>query len=252
MVKGNLLEIFSSYQGEGIYAGAKQVFIRLGGCCWRCAYCDTPESWTVSKKYRVETFPGSAQFKDGENPVTIEFVCEIIKSYIDASNDYHSVSITGGEPLLQAEFLSGLIPAIKKEFNLKIYLETSGTLHDRLEKIAGMIDIAAMDIKPPSCPGAKTDWEDIAKCLELVHDKQAFVKIVVMKNSPTLQEVERSAQIIAKINKSIPLILMPVTPVNEESVPPDFETLENYRRTALKSGIDVHIIPQIHKMAGWL
>ena len=34
-------EIFSSIQGEGLYIGSKQLFIRFCGCNLKCNYCDT-------------------------------------------------------------------------------------------------------------------------------------------------------------------------------------------------------------------
>ncbi|MBN1405468.1 MAG: 7-carboxy-7-deazaguanine synthase QueE, partial [Candidatus Omnitrophica bacterium] len=37
----NVLEIFSSIQGEGIYVGERQIFIRFAGCNLNCVYCDT-------------------------------------------------------------------------------------------------------------------------------------------------------------------------------------------------------------------
>ena len=49
--QGHLLEVFSSYQGEGPYAGVRQVFVRLSGCHLRCVYCDTPESWDRAKSW---------------------------------------------------------------------------------------------------------------------------------------------------------------------------------------------------------
>ncbi len=36
---GNIAEIFCSYQGEGIYVGQQQAFIRFAGCNLRCKYC---------------------------------------------------------------------------------------------------------------------------------------------------------------------------------------------------------------------
>ena len=41
MIETNIIEIFSSIQGEGKYVGYRQVFIRFSGCNLHCTYCDT-------------------------------------------------------------------------------------------------------------------------------------------------------------------------------------------------------------------
>jgi len=41
MIKGKIAEIYDSYQGEGIFLGEKQVFVRFFGCNFDCEFCDT-------------------------------------------------------------------------------------------------------------------------------------------------------------------------------------------------------------------
>ncbi|MCD8490558.1 MAG: hypothetical protein LRY51_00895 [Geovibrio sp.] len=52
--KGSINEVFHSVQGEGLYAGARQLFVRLAGCSVGCDYCDTqfgaPENFDVYGK----------------------------------------------------------------------------------------------------------------------------------------------------------------------------------------------------------
>ncbi|MBI2447469.1 MAG: 7-carboxy-7-deazaguanine synthase QueE, partial [Candidatus Omnitrophica bacterium] len=43
-MKTKISEIFSSIQGEGLYLGKRQIFVRFYGCNMRCAYCDTMPS----------------------------------------------------------------------------------------------------------------------------------------------------------------------------------------------------------------
>ena len=65
----NLVEIFSSIQGEGLFVGCRQVFVRLAGCNLFCRYCDTRDSFAVPAAARVETEAGSRMFGSITNPV---------------------------------------------------------------------------------------------------------------------------------------------------------------------------------------
>ena len=127
MSKIKVEEIFTSIQGEGPYIGTKQVFVRLCGCNLNCNYCDTQTSTPNAREYTVEE----------------------LANKINAEKNVHSVSFTGGEPLLHTEFLAKLFPKI----NAPIYLETNTTLPDQLNKVIDMIDIIAADIKLPSASG---------------------------------------------------------------------------------------------------
>src|SRR6476620_8725923 len=53
VTKGYLSEIFVSFQGEGLYTGRRQLFLRLSGCHMRCRYCDTPGSLERSSHFQV-------------------------------------------------------------------------------------------------------------------------------------------------------------------------------------------------------
>ena len=44
-VTAPVMEVFCSIQGEGLWVGQPQTFLRLRGCPLRCRYCDTPGSW---------------------------------------------------------------------------------------------------------------------------------------------------------------------------------------------------------------
>src|SRR5438132_5390522 len=127
--QGHLLEVFSSYQGEGPYAGLKQVFVRLSGCHLRCAYCDTPDSWERSGSW---TFAGKMR----PNPVSVADTLDAIRSL----GPHPSVSLTGGEPVIQAEFVRDVALGVRA-MGMTAYLDTSGTLAERLAVCAGAIDV---------------------------------------------------------------------------------------------------------------
>src|SRR5947199_309472 len=50
---GNVSELLVSFQGEGLHAGRRQLFVRLGGCPLRCRYCDEPESLVPVAECRI-------------------------------------------------------------------------------------------------------------------------------------------------------------------------------------------------------
>jgi organic radical activating enzyme len=218
------LEIFESYQGEGPYVGAPQIFVRMGGCHLRCAYCDTPESWTTE---------GSATW---EAPALIE------ELHRRSAGRFHSISVTGGEPLLQADFLAEVLA--RKP--LPVHLDTSGMLPHRLERIIDFIDVVAMDIKLPSCPGTRADWDEIERTMAVASRREAFVKVVLTRDS-TESEIERVARIV---RPGVPVFLQPVTPFAGQE-PPPHERMARFRAIVEAAGRTVYVVPQIHVLVGW-
>ena len=238
MIDANLIEIFSSVQGEGKYVGYRQVFVRLTGCNLRCAYCDTK---IRKQKYcNFETSAGSMKFYRIQNPITADKVAAAAQAMINEVPT-HSISFTGGEPMLHCDF----IRAVAERVNAKIFLETNGTLFNELERIIKNIDIISMDIKLPSVVG--TDLlENHRRFLEIAKTKDVYTKIVISAETTT-EEFLKAVQMIAAISKDILLILQPVTPFNEVSAAAPSELL-NFQALALKYLNNVRVIPQTHRL----
>src|SRR3989338_2206629 len=96
----NLIEIFSSKQGEGPHTGEEMTFVRFAGCSLGCRWCDTDMASCVKPTYLVETPPRSKKFIEYQNPVTLEKLSEQLAYFTDPT-----ISVTGGEPLEHADFL---------------------------------------------------------------------------------------------------------------------------------------------------
>ena len=239
----DIVELFSSVQGEGLYVGTRQVFVRLAGCNLVCAYCDTPESRHFCKNAMVEQTPGKRDFSQVANPLPITNLAYRINSLLTVR--HHSISLTGGEPLCQAPMIAELAP----QLNAPIYLETNGTLFEQLALVLPHIDIISMDIKLPSTTG-KICWQEHREFLHLAVSKEVFVKIVVTGQS-TCDELQQAFNLIASVDTNIPVILQPVTPLNGcKPVPPD--AMLSYQENAITSLNDVRVIPQTHKYMGQL
>ena len=241
----NLIEIFSSVQGEGKYIGCRQIFVRFSDCNLRCEYCDT--NFNRAEFCNVENFAGAMNFYQIENPVSAEKTAEIIKKF-HAEVPTHSVSFTGGEPLLHGNFIFE-VAELLKDSGLKIFLETNGTLHEEFEKIFDSVDIVSMDLKLPSVTG-KNFFPQHEKFLSLAKEKDFYIKIVV-SNETTLEEFCAAVDLIFSVAPKSLLILQPVTPVGKIKAA-NAEKILSLQKVALKKLEDVRVIPQTHKFINLL
>ena len=239
----NVIEVFSSIQGEGQCVGYRQVFLRLAGCNLECDFCDTSDSRNVVAQAHIEMIAGKRDFQKISNPISIVQLAEYVNNLLILP--HHSVSVTGGEPLCQAEAIAQLAPLI----NGRIFLETNGTLPSELSLILPHIDIISMDIKLPSSTGQDM-WRQHREFLHLANNHAVFVKIVVTKKTNT-EEFQQAIDLIANVNPNIPLIIQPVTPIHDcEGVTPD--RVLTWQEQALTKLRDVRVIPQTHKLMGQL
>ena len=214
--KALIKEIFTSIQGEGPYIGYKQLFIRFCGCNLSCDFCDTDYGKENSEMHSVE---------------------DLIK-ITNENLDCHSISLTGGEPLLHAGFLKEFLP----QCPLPIYLETNATLAGELNEIIDFVDYIAADIKLPSSTGGIDYWKDHEHFFEICHHKTLFAKVIFDENI-TDDEISECCKLGAKFN--IELILQPrVLGVKEL---PSNEIIQQVLDKFLEKYKKVRLIPQIHK-----
>lgn len=227
--KAPLSEIFFSYQGEGVYAGLPQIFVRFVGCNLQCNYCDTE----YAKKINIKT-------KYYTQKEVYRIILKIYKKHKKSFfGQIPSVSFTGGEPLIYADFLLNLFQRLKKN-KFSIYLETNGALPEQLNKIYKYCDIVSMDIKLKSA--CKKDLLKIHKQFLKIAKNKVFVKIVVAKNTKK-QEFVNAVDLISNISKNIKLVIQPDTNCKNFVI----DIFEFYN-TAIKKIKDVRILPQMHKI----
>lgn len=241
-MKARIAEVFQSIQGEGIYLGEKQIFVRFYGCNLdRCRFCDTqldsPRTFPSSEAlWEYRKVRGS--FKEYE---TYELL-DCLKLY---SNDLHSISFTGGEPLVQSNFLKDFLPLVKQE-GFKTYLETNATLPQALKDVIEYLDIIAADFKLPSSTGVRNFWSEHEAFLKIALQKEVFVKAVICKNTD-LADVKRAVELLAKFNREIPFVLQPNSFEFHRQLADKIQEFKNF---ALRYLSDVRIILQMHKIVG--
>lgn len=132
--KVHSIESFGTVDGPGI-----RFVLFLQGCSLRCKYCHNRDTWDI---------------KGGEFKSLDEIFQKILKykNYIYANG---GVTVTGGEPLLQYEFLIELFKKLRKE-KIHTCIDTSGmvALNAKIKELIELTDLFLLDIKhidPEKC-----------------------------------------------------------------------------------------------------
>jgi len=236
-------EIFPSFQGEGILVGVPQVFVRLSGCNLRCTYCDTPASRERVERCLLYGWGGLPQ--EVANPLDIEQAVGFISSLW--GHAMHSVSVTGGEPLLQAEALESLLPLLKSG-GMPVYLETNGTLGEELEAVLPWTDWIAMDVKLPSTQGGDDLTGRHLDFLGRAPADKLFLKMVIGAESGD-REVEEVCRNLGEVAEERTLVLQPATPSPGEIGMTSRRACELYL-IAKRFFANVRVIPQTQRAWG--
>lgn len=121
-------ETFGTVDGPGI-----RFVIFMQGCALKCKYCHNRDTWNPS---------GGTEYSLEEITKKIERY----KSYFISSSG--GVTISGGEPLLQQDFVLELLNVLKLQ-NIHTAIDTSGSfiLTDKIKQIIGLADLFLLDIK---------------------------------------------------------------------------------------------------------
>jgi len=252
----NLVEVFSSVQGEGIHVGESTLFVRFAGCDLRCRWCDSPGTWQPSAHCEIETARGSGVRRRQPNPVSLAALLEALELLELAAHRW--IALTGGEPLLQPEAVRALSLAVRGR-GPRIHLETHGLAVDALEQVVAGVDLVSMDWKLASdvrrardpSPGPVEDFHEAHTAFLKIARAAPEVQIkVVVTPASQAAELDTMAACIAAVDASLPVILQPVTPFGAVRERPRAEQL-----LALEAALscvleDVRVIPQTHPLYG--
>lgn len=124
-LKGSIdsIETLGLVDGPGI-----RTVVFLNGCKLRCLYCHNPEMWKI-KDYNM----------------TVDELVNKILRYKPYYKDNGGVTFSGGEPLLQSDYLLEVCKRLKKE-KINIALDTAG-VGNYNKKLLDYIDLIIFDIK---------------------------------------------------------------------------------------------------------
>jgi len=236
-----LIEVFSSLQGEGVHIGRRQLFVRLASCNLECAYCDTPHA--AGPTWRAEREPGSGNVTVFPNPAGAATLTGLVTDWHKQLPIHQALVLTGGEPLLQSRALASWLPYVSSV--LPVFLETNGSLPEALAEVLAHVTWVSMDLKLASVTGEPTPWAAHAACLQVSGDKTLQIKVVIDATTSE-EDLAEAAAFVHMHAPDIPMILQPRT---DNGLP----AITGRRLLALQAAAACRhaatlVIPQVHPL----
>lgn len=260
-LRGHLSELFCSIQGEGLFVGERQIFVRTAGCVATCSWCDTVYSKVQTPRFVIHPAAKGTPRPWRENPVALSDVVNDVAAMARDHQPVHTVSITGGEPLEQPEFVRELARSLRAA-GFRIHLETAGLHPQALASVIGQVDVIAADVKLQSATGVdhrETHRAFLRVMRESGFDAHraaghsAFVKVVVDLKA-SVDEIEDAAVLVAQSGRALPFVIQPESETllgrhaTRESRAALLALVDAGARAASRHLDDVRVIPQVHKV----
>ena len=151
------LQSLGTVDGPGL-----RYVVFLQGCPLRCVYCHNPDTWD----------PAGGAVMDTEELVEKILRC---RPYFGTEG---GVTVSGGEPLLQAEFVTQLFARLKQE-GVHTALDTSGAGDlGKAPALLEVTDLVLLDLKFPTEEGYRQH------CRGSLGQTEAFAALVAEKQVP--------------------------------------------------------------------
>ncbi len=178
------IETFGLVDGPGI-----RTVIFFSGCQLRCKFCHNPETWK----------------KEGTNYTVDELVSIIKKNKPYFKRNNGGVTLSGGEPLIQIDFIIELCKKLKQE-NIHIALDTAGVGIGRYEEILSLVDLVLLDIKYADEEGYQNltghsinESEKFIKILNKMHKLVWIRQVIVPGIHDSIDYLKKLAKYLQKI-----------------------------------------------------
>lgn len=220
-----IAEIFGpTIQGEGALIGEPTVFVRAGGCDYRCVWCDSLHA--VDPAYRHDWVRMTAG----------EVWAEVARL---SGGRPLTVSLSGGNPAIQ-DF--GPLIARGRAEGYRFACETQGSI---ARPWFGALDTLVLSPKPPSS-GETVDWDAFAACIAVAHGAKVVMKIVIFDEAD--YAFARSA---AARHADLPLFLQPGNPEVDPAQPVDPQHLADrllwlVEKVTGDGWFAPRVLPQLH------
>lgn len=135
----NSIQTLGTVDGPGV-----RFVLFMQGCPLRCAYCHNPDTWDFAGGYEV----------------TAEEIFEKVKHYREYFGKDGGITVSGGEPTAQADFVCELFE-LCKSVGIHTALDTSGCIwNEKIEKLLEVTDLCLLDYKMCNAD----DYEKYTRC----------------------------------------------------------------------------------------
>jgi 7-carboxy-7-deazaguanine synthase len=216
-------EIFGpTIQGEGSSIGHPTIFVRTGGCDYRCSFCDT--RYAVDPIYMPEW-----------TPMTPGEIMDRIREL--SNNKPMQVTLSGGNPALYD--LSKLIQLGQSE-GYVFTMETQGSIP---KEWFGLLDGITISPKPPSS-GMDTNWDRLSQSITYaLNIDDISLKVVV--------DTHEDYEYAIKVFERYPDIPRYITPCNTSPGDPNLDVIYDKCRDIIQKVLadghfNVTVLPQLH------
>ena len=182
----NSIESFGLVDGPGI-----RTVIFFNGCSLRCKFCHNPEMFMMQ-----------------ENNTNVSELVAKIKRFKPYFKGNGGVTYSGGEPLLQVDFLIELSKALKEE-DIHIALDTAGVGIGKYDEILELVDLVILDIKHLTNAGYEElvshKMDEFLKFVEVLkkHNKDLWIRQVVV---PGIHDNKEYMEMLVGYLKTLPNI----------------------------------------------
>ena len=197
MTKGliNSIETLGTLDGPGI-----RFVAFLQGCQLRCLYCHNPETWAMQGQ-SIE--------------ITPQELIEKVEKYKNYFGEDGGVTFSGGEPLLQPDFLLECLKLAKKN-NIHTCVDTAGFGFGEYSEILKYTDLVLLDIKAIEpdeylhITGQKIErFNKFLSAVKKAKTKLWLRQVIVPGINDTKQHIEKLNQFASKLENVEKIELLP-------------------------------------------
>lgn len=221
-----IAEIFGpTIQGEGALIGAPTVFVRAGGCDYRCVWCDS--------LHAVDT-----NFRHHWKKMSTHSVWQEVRAL--SSGKPLTISLSGGNPAIQD--FAPLI-ALGKAEGYSFACETQGSI---ARQWFVDLDTLVLSPKPPSS-GEVVDWQAFEQCLTAAQARpQIALKIVIFDDADYTWAKDAASRY-----PDLPLYLQPGNPDIDPELPIDLPAFTGkllwlVEKVTADRWFAARVLPQLH------